>query len=162
MGVSGPSLLIESTDSMITASRVNNCTPLKIAAVQQMNHITTVKPQHMHKGYGSHCACLSVCLCVWYRASGYIPGLCVLNEVAAVSRRILKICIVWTSLKTFHSGDMVLFACHYDRRLCSFSTKKTPMVLDTITNDIVCEPLDNYLNFLWVLGFIAFADSSII
>ena len=41
----------------------------------------------------------------------------------------------------FRSGDMVLFACHDDWQLGSFSTKNTPMVLDTITNDIVYEPL---------------------
>ena len=39
------------------------------------------------------------------------------------------------------SEDMVLFACHDDRRLGSFSTKNTPMVFDTITNGIVYEPL---------------------
>ena len=66
-----------------------------------------------------------------------------------VSSRLLKICIVWTSLKMFCSGDMALFACHNDRRLSSSSTKNTPMVLDTITNGLVYEPLarnDDYLN----------------
>ena len=66
-----------------------------------------------------------------------------------VSSRLLKICIVWTSLKTFHLGDMASFACHDDRQLSSFSTKSTPIVLDTITNGTVYEPLarsDNYLN----------------
>ena len=58
-----------------------------------------------------------------------------------VSCRLLKTCIVWTPLKMFGSGDMVLFACHDDRRLGSFSTKNTPMVFDTITNGIVYEPL---------------------
>ena len=58
---------------------------------------------------------------------------------------------MWTLLKTFRSGDTVLFACHNDRRLSSFSTKNTPMVLDMITNGIVYELLagsDDYLNFL--------------
>ena len=57
--------------------------------------------------------------------------------------------IVWTSLKTFHSEDMVSFACHDDQRLGSFSTKSTPIVLDTITNGTVHELLarsDDYLN----------------
>ena len=66
-----------------------------------------------------------------------------------VSCRVLRICIVWTSLKTFCLGDMALIACHDDRRLSSFSTKNTPMVLDTITNGIVYELLarsDDYLN----------------
>ena len=40
-----------------------------------------------------------------------------------VSCRLLNICIVWTSLKTFCSGDMASFACHDDRRLSSFSIK---------------------------------------
>ena len=55
--------------------------------------------------------------------------------------RLLKIRIVWTSLETFRSGDIASFAFHDDRRLCSFSTKNTPMVLDTIINGIVYEPL---------------------
>ena len=41
-----------------------------------------------------------------------------------VSCRLLKICIVWTLLKTFHSGDTVLFAYHDDWQFSSFSTKK--------------------------------------
>ena len=56
---------------------------------------------------------------------------------------------MWTLLKTFDSGDMALFACHDDRRLDSFSIKNTPMVLETITNGTVYEPLarsDGYLN----------------
>ena len=66
-----------------------------------------------------------------------------------VSCRLLKICIVWTLLKIFPSGDMALFACHNDQRLGSFSAKNRSMVLDTIGNGIVYEPLarsDNYLN----------------
>ena len=66
-----------------------------------------------------------------------------------VSCRLLKVCIVWTSLKSFCLGDMASFACHDDQRLRSFSTKNTPMVLDTIINGTVYEPLariDDYLN----------------
>ena len=33
----------------------------------------------------------------------------------AVSCRLLNICVVWTSLKTFRLGDMALFACPDDR-----------------------------------------------
>ena len=33
--------------------------------------------------------------------------------------RLLDIDIVWTSLKMFCLGDMVLFACHHDRLLGS-------------------------------------------
>ena len=42
----------------------------------------------------------------------------------------------------------MLFSCHDDRKLSSFSTENTPMVLDTTTNGIVYEPLsrsDGYL-----------------
>ena len=47
----------------------------------------------------------------------------------AVSRRLLEIRIVWTLLKMF-----CLFVCHNDWQLGSFSTKNTPMDLDTIRN----------------------------
>ena len=60
----------------------------------------------------------------------------------------LNICIVWTLLKTFHSGDMPLFACHNDQQLGSFSTKNTLMVLDTITKGIVCELLARSVDYL--------------
>ena len=66
-----------------------------------------------------------------------------------VSCRLLKACIVWTSLKTFPSGDMMIFACRDDQQLGPFLTKNIPMVLDMITNGIVYELLarsDNYLN----------------
>ena len=65
------------------------------------------------------------------------------------SCRLLKIHIVWTSLKTFPSGDMALFACHDDQRLGSFSIKSTTMVFDTIRDGILYEQLarsDDYLN----------------
>ena len=77
-----------------------------------------------------------------------------------VSCRLLKICTctVWTSLKTFHSGDMASFAFHDDWQLGSFSTKTTPMVLDTITNGVVYEPQassDDYLNNILSLTLLA-------
>ena len=62
---------------------------------------------------------------------------------------LLKICIVWTLLKMFCFGDMAVFGCHGDRRLGSFLTKSTSMIIDTITNGIVYEPQarsDDYLN----------------
>ena len=60
--------------------------------------------------------CVSVC----YRASGYISGLynhvCPKQaDIQLISCRFLKICIVWTSMKTFSSVDRVLFACHDDQ-----------------------------------------------
>ena len=33
------------------------------------------------------------------------------------------LCIVWTSMKMFCSGNRAPFACHVDRQLGSFSTK---------------------------------------
>ena len=69
-----------------------------------------------------------------------------------VSCRFLKIDIVWTSLKMFCLGDMVLFACHDDWRLGSLPTKNTPMVLDTTTNDIVYEPLARSADYLKSFG----------
>ena len=38
------------------------------------------------------------------------------------------ICSVWTLLKVFHSGDMALYL--------PATKKNTPVVLDTITNDL--------------------------
>ena len=52
----------------------------------------------------------------------------------------------------FCSGDMALFACHYDWQFSSFSTKNTPMVLGTITNGIVCEPLETTIKGVSVCG----------
>ena len=75
---------------------------------------------------------MCVCVCVCYRDSSYIPVYMSKVRWYTVSSRLLKICIVWTPLKTFRLGDMTLFACHDDRHLGSFSTKNTPMVLDTI------------------------------
>ena len=37
----------------------------------------------------------------------------------------------------FGSGDVALFACHDNQQLSSFLTKHTPMILGTITNDIL-------------------------
>ena len=59
---------------------------------------------------------LSVCMypCVCYRANGYISGLYVQSEVVYSFYRLLKVCIMWTLLKTIRLGDMALFACHDD------------------------------------------------
>ena len=45
------------------------------------------------------------------------------------------------SLNTFRLGDVASFACHDDQQLGFFSTENTPVVLDTITNGIVYEPV---------------------
>ena len=92
--------------------------------------------------------CVCVCVSVTALAATYLVYMSKVRRYT-VSCRLLQICIVWTSLKTFCSGDMASFACHDDRPLCSFSTKNTPMVLDTITNGTVYEPLgrsNDYLN----------------
>ena len=102
----------------------------------------------MHKGYGNRFVSVSTCVC--YCASGYIPGLCISKvRQHTVSCKLLKICIVWTSLKTFRLGDMASFAHHNDRRLDSFSIKNKPILLGMITNGMVYELLaknDNYIN----------------
>ena len=89
-----------------------------------------------------------MCLSVTALAATYLVYISKVRRYT-VSCRLLKICFVWTSLKTFRSGDMASFACHDDRLLSSFSTKSTPIVLDTITNGTAYEPLarsDDYLN----------------
>ena len=55
------------------------------------------------------CVCVCVCVC--------LPILAYMSEVRhhRVLCRLLKICIVWTSLKTLCIGDMALFACHDDQ-----------------------------------------------
>ena len=55
--------------------------------------------------------------------------------------RLLKIWIMSTSLKTFCLGDMASFACHDDRGTWLSIDKNMVTVLDTITNDLVYEPL---------------------
>ena len=91
---------------------------------------------------------MCVCLSVTSLAATYLVYMSKVR-LYTVSCRLLKICIVWTSLETFRLGDMASFVCYDDRRLGSFLTKSTLIVLDTITNDTVYEPLarsDNYLN----------------
>ena len=108
-----------------------------------------IKPRRVHKGYVSHFVCVYVCVCVCLSTTALTATYLVyMSNVRRVSCRLLNICIVWTSLKTFHSRDMALIACHDDQRLGSFSTKNTPMVFDTITNCIVYEPLDKSDNTL--------------
>ena len=92
--------------------------------------------------------CLSVCVSVTTLAATYLVNMSKVRQYT-VSCGLLQICIVWTSLKTFCSGDMAPFAYHNDQRLGSFSIKNTPMVLDTIRNGTVHEPLgrsNDYLN----------------
>ena len=89
-----------------------------------------------------------MCLSVTALAAAYLVFMSKVRRYR-VSCRLLQIRIAWTSLKTLRSGDMASFACHDDRRLGSFSTKNTPMVLDTIRNGTVYEPLgrsNDYLN----------------
>ena len=76
------------------------------------------KPRRMRKGYGNHCVCVSVTTL----AATYVVYMSKARR-HTVSCRLLKVCIVWTLLKMFRSGDMASFACHDDRRLGSFLTK---------------------------------------
>ena len=83
-----------------------------------------VKPRRMHEGYNSWlmcvcvcvCVCVSVCLSITTLAAVYLVYMSKVRQHTVFCRP-LKICIAWTSLKTFHSGDMVSFACHNDWRL---------------------------------------------
>ena len=83
---------------------------------------------------------LVVCVSVTVLAAMYLVYISKVRR-HEVSYRLLKICVVWTLLKTFRSTHMVLFVCHNDWQLGSFSTKNTPMVLDSIRNGMVYEPL---------------------
>ena len=81
-----------------------------------------IKPQCMRKGSRRAYVSLCVYLSVIALAATYLVYL---SKVRwhTISCMLLKICIVWISLKTFCSGDMVLFACHDDRQLGSLLTK---------------------------------------
>ena len=57
---------------------------------------------------------LCVCLSVTMLAATYLGYMSKVRQYR-LSSRLLKICIMWTSLKTFRSGDMALFACYDDR-----------------------------------------------
>ena len=88
-------------------------------------------------------------ICMYNNAAKYNRYTSGPKHVQALQCRLLKICIVWTSLKMFCLGDMASFACHHDWQLGSFLIKSTAIVFDTIINGIVYEPLatsDNYQN----------------
>ena len=74
--------------------------------------IMLVKPRHMCEGYNSRF--VSVCVSVTVLVATYPVYMSKVRR-HTVSCRLLKIHIVWTSLKTFPSGDMALFAYHNDR-----------------------------------------------
>ena len=102
----------------------------------------------MRGGYSSRFVSECVCVSVTMLEATYLVCMSNLRQ-HTVSCRLLKICIVLTSLKTFCSGDMALLAFHDDQQFGSFSTKNTPMVLDMIRNGTVYELLarsDDYLN----------------
>ena len=58
---------------------------------------------------------LCVCVSVTVLAATYLVVYVSKVRQYTVSRRLLKIYIMWTLLKMFCSGDMVLFAYHDDR-----------------------------------------------
>ena len=74
--------------------------------------MTVVKPRRMHRRLTV--VVLSVCVSVTTLTAIYLVYVSKVRQYT-VSCRLLNIRIVWTSLKTFHSGDMVLFVCHNDR-----------------------------------------------
>ena len=83
--------------------------------------------------------CVCVCVYVFVCTTLAATYLVCMFEVrhGRVPCRLLKICTMWTSLKTFCSGDMAWFASSDDRWLGSLLMINTPTLLDTTTNDIV-------------------------
>ena len=84
--------------------------------IMHLHHNKVIaKPWHMREGYSSCFVCVSVA-----------TNLFCMSKVRryTVSCMLLKICIVWTSLKMFYSRDIVSFASHNDWWL-SFSWQKT-------------------------------------
>ena len=65
---------------------------------------TIINLRRMREGYGSHFVCLSVCLSVTALAATYLVCMSKLRH-HRVPCRLLKLCIVWISLKIFCSGD---------------------------------------------------------
>ena len=65
-----------------------------------------INPWRMREGYGSHfvCVCVSACLSVTALSATYLVCMSKLRH-RRVSCRLLKLCIVWISLKIFCSGD---------------------------------------------------------
>ena len=57
---------------------------------------------------------LSVCVSVTVLVATHLVYMSKVRRYT-VSCRLLKVCIVWTSLKMFHLGDMASFACHNDQ-----------------------------------------------
>ena len=102
----------------------------------------------MHEGYGNRFVSECVRRSVTTLMAAYPVYMSKVRR-HTVSCWLLKICIVWTLLKTFRLGDMALFASYDYQRLGSFLTKNMPMVLDMIRNSIVYKALtrsDDYLN----------------
>ena len=81
----------------------------------------------------SICSSLTLGACtvgLWYLVFVYV-SVCIaaiyLVQSEVIYNFLQAFNIVWTSLKTFCWGDMVLFTCHDDWRLNSFSTKTIPI-----------------------------------
>ena len=64
-----------------------------------------INPRHMCEGYGSRfvCVCLSVCLSVTALVATYLVCMSKLRH-HRVPCRLLKVCIMWISLKIFCLG----------------------------------------------------------
>ena len=114
----------------------------------------------------STCARVMVVMCVYYCASGYMLHLCVQSEAACSFVQAFKdmYCVNFTENVSFGRYGITCLPQWSVTRLFLIE-KSIPVVLDTIRNSIVYEPLarsDDYLNwsnFLWlswVLCLIAF------
>ena len=110
-----------------------------------------IKSRHMREGYSSHFVCLCICLCVCVSITAlaatylvyYVQSETVYSFLSAFKD---LYCVDFTENVSFGR-----YGVHDDWQLSSFSTKNTPVVLDTITNGIAYEPLarartDDYLN----------------
>ena len=91
--------------------------------LQLIRNLEFIKPQHMHEGYGSCCVSVYLSMCTRLAAIYLVY----MSKVwfYTVSCRVLEICTMWTSLKTFRLEGMVLFGYHNDRQLALSRQKHT-------------------------------------
>ena len=78
---------------------------------------TTINPQHMHEGYGSHCVCVSVCLSVTTLAATNLVHKSQVRRYK-VLYGISNACTMWISLKMLCSPVLASFAfscCLHDK-----------------------------------------------
>ena len=80
------------------------CTVRVNVSYLTMSTVYIINPRRMREGYGSRFVCVCVCLSVTALAATYLVCMSKLRH-HRVPCRLLKLCIVWISLKIFCSGD---------------------------------------------------------